>query len=104
LIEFFARTIDDLLKNKIDDPLRHINIPAIHIIFPEVDKKDPAVDLYFISETHDVKIIGKIYNYKNRYIALSDMLNTRNQLHINQVIEIIAKMQASGQDYAHQIK
>jgi hypothetical protein len=97
----FAKTIDnDLLKNKINDPLRHINIPAIHIIFPEVDIKDPVVDLYFISETHDVKIISKIYNYKNRYIALSHMLNARNQLHIGQVQEILSATQGGGHGYA----
>ncbi|MGO9396037.1 MAG: hypothetical protein ACLP7A_15695, partial [Desulfobaccales bacterium] len=83
-------------------PLRHIKIPAIHIIFPEVDTKDPVVDLYFITETHDVNILGKIYNYKNRYIALSDMVNIRNQLHINQVQEIISTKLGVGDAYINE--
>jgi hypothetical protein len=58
-----------------------------------------VVDLYFITDTHDVKILGKIYNYKNRYIALSDMVNIRNQLYINQVQEIISNELGGGVDY-----
>lgn len=100
-VYYFAKSIDDeYLRIKINDPLRHINIPAMHIIFPEVDIKDPAVDLYFISETHDVKVLGKIYNYKNSYIALLDMINIRNQLYIDQVIEIISTKHGDGSGYA----
>jgi hypothetical protein len=95
----FAKSIDKYLKNKIDDPLRHINVPAMHIISPEVNIKDPVIELYFISESHDVKIIGKIYNYKNRYLALSEIFNIRNQLYINHVIEIISSKLGTGAGY-----
>lgn len=96
-----AKYIDDnYLSNKVNDSFRHINIPYMHCIFPEVDIKDPAVELYFLSETHDVKIIGKLYNYKNSYILLSDMINMRNELHTNQMIVILSKQPGAGSGYA----
>jgi hypothetical protein len=100
-VYYLAKKIDDnYLSNKINDSIRHINIPYMHCIFPEVDIKDPVVELYFLSETHDVKIIGKIYNYKNSYILLSDMINMRNELHTNQMVEILSKQPGTGSGYA----
>jgi hypothetical protein len=67
------------------DPIRHINIPPIHTINPRISEQEPTLDLYFLVESLDVEVIAKILNIQDRYIGLSEMVEKRNDLHINKL-------------------
>lgn len=82
---------DDQLEPRKDDPIRHINIPAIHAVFPEVDIKDPAIELFFLAELNEVDVIGYLLNLKQRYIGFVDFEKIRNELIVGQLQEIVAR-------------
>jgi len=82
---------DQHLDSRKDDPIRNINVPAIHTVFPEIDIRDPAIELFFLAESNEVDVIGKLLNLKQSYIGLLDFLRIRNELVVGQLQEIVAR-------------
>ena len=94
-------THKDYLQKMSEDPLRHIKLTPLHAIFPEIEVKDPAVDLFFIFENDEnfASVIAKLYDYRDRYQSLMDMIQKRNDLHLR-LQEIVAEMRRkSGSEY-----
>lgn len=91
-IYWIAKQIyDNQLEPRKDDPIRHISIPAIHAVFPEVDIKDPAIELFFLAEQNEVDVIGKLLDLKQSYIGFLDFIKTRNELVVGQLQEIVSR-------------
>jgi hypothetical protein len=75
--------------------LRHINLPAIVFTFPNFDLNDPAIDLVFLTEYKNMNIdlIANLMTIKDRFSLLVNMVGIRNNLHINELQPIFAKLQ-----------
>jgi hypothetical protein len=74
---------DNFLKSRRDDPIRHLNLPPMIASFPPPNVGDPAIELYFLTESDDESIIARIINFKDRYAILLDSIAARNSLHVS---------------------
>ena len=91
-IYWMAKKISEQhLESRKQDPIRHINVPAIHAVFPEIDINDPAIELFFLAESNEVDVIGKLLNLKQSYIGFLDFIKIRNELVVGQLQEIISR-------------
>ncbi len=91
-IYWMAKKISEQhLESRKQDPIRHINVSAIHAVFPEIDINDPAIELFFLAESNEVDVIGKLLNLKQSYIGFLDFIKIRNELVVGQLQEIISR-------------
>jgi hypothetical protein len=89
---------DNYLLGQKENKLRHINVPAIMFVFPNFDLNDPAVDLVFLIEyeNSNVNLIANLMTIKDRFSILVNMVQIRNNIHINELQPIFSKLQITG--------
>jgi len=87
----------DGLQAHLNDPDRLFKVLPILAVFPEIDIKDPAVDLLFLSEYEEISpLVGGLYDYRDRYQAVLDTIKLRNELHLNQLQGAFTELAKQG--------
>jgi len=78
-------------KVKKSDTLRHLNIQPVLLSFPEIDIKDPSVELYFLTEYDQPCFIAKMLSFKERYSMFINNFQKRNALIVDQLQTIASE-------------